>query len=142
MQGVSSSEGFGLIEAVFSTLITMVGVLGISALFVIGVRMQANARDSSTAIMLVEAELERIRTLPTTAPERADGGSLTEDRPLHFVVRGVTTIRWEITNKPTLCAPMGGVAGGVIECAKDIAVVGTSPNGQSIRPRYNSVLWR
>jgi hypothetical protein len=34
------------------------------------------------------------------------------------------------------------VAGAVLECAKDISVIGISPNGQSIRPRYNSVLWR
>jgi hypothetical protein len=142
MRDFGSTDGFGLVEAVFSTLITAVGVLSVAALFMVGTRMQQNARNSSAAIMLVAAELERIRTMPTTSLERADGGELDEDFPDHFVVRNGTTIRWRITDKPDLCAPIGGVPGGVLECAKDIEVIGISPNGQSIRPQYNSVLWR
>jgi Tfp pilus assembly protein PilV len=142
MQELQREEGFGLVEAVVSTFITAVGVLSVATLFMVGTQMQAAARNSSSAIMLVEAELERIRTLATTAPERADGGSLTANVANHFAVRGNTIIRWQITNKPTLCAPVGGIAGAVIECSKDIAVIGFSPNGQSIRPQYNSVLWR
>jgi Tfp pilus assembly protein PilV len=142
MRDVSSNHGFGLIEAVVSVFVTAVGVLAVAALMMLGTRMQTNSRNSSAAIMLVAAELERIRTLATTAPERADGGSLTANVANHFAVRGATTIRWQISNKPNLCAPIGGVAGGVLECAKDIAVVGISPNGQAIRPQYNSMLWR
>lgn len=135
--------GFGLLEALISTFVTAVGVLSVAALFMIGARLQANATDGSNAVGLATWELERIRTLAPTAPERADGGSLTADVADHFVVRGRTTLRWTITNKPNACAPIGGVPGAAAECAKDIVVTAITPtNGQAVAPRVTSILFR
>jgi Tfp pilus assembly protein PilV len=139
MREFKNESGFGLVEATVSTLITMVGVLSVAALFLVGTRLQANATNSSSTISLATAELERIRTLAPSAPERADGDM---NQPNHSVIRGQTTIRWQITTKPALCAPVGGVPGAASECAKDITLIATSPNGHAIRARLTSILWR
>jgi Tfp pilus assembly protein PilV len=142
MRNFTSENGFGLIEAVTSTLITMVGVLSVAALFMVGSRMQSAATSSSGAVGLAAAELERIRTLATSAAERSNGGDLTANVQNHFATRGRTTLRWQITQKDTLCAPIGGVPGAAIECAKDIVVVAISPNGHAIRAQLTGILWR
>jgi hypothetical protein len=139
----ASERGFGLIEALIATFVTAVGVLSVAALFMVGARMQLNARDSSNAIALVTAELERIRTLPPTAPGRLDGGSLADNTwPNHNALRGTTRLRWVITNKPLVCAPAGGIPGAPAECAKDIQMVAIAPNGQAVSPVLASILYR
>jgi hypothetical protein len=142
MRNFSSESGFGLAEATVATLVTMTGVLSVAALFMVGARMQSAASNSSSAVGLAAAELERIRTLAPSADERKIGGLLTSNEEFHFVKRGLTTIRWKIDDKPTLCAPIGGVPGATPECARDIVVVAMSPNGHAIKAQIAGILWR
>ena len=134
MRNFRSESGFGLVEALTATLITMAGVLSVAALFLIGSRMQASATNSSGAVGLAAAELERIRTLAPSAGDRSIGP--------HQAMRGRTTLTWTITNIGNLCAPIGGVPGANQECAKEIVVTATSPNGHAIRARLTGILWR
>jgi hypothetical protein len=137
-----SESGFGIAEAVVATLITMTGVLSVAALFMIGARMTSSATNSSSAVDLATAELERIRMLAPSAAERQNGGELTENTQNHWATRGQTTVRWKITQKNTLCAPIGGVPGAALECARDIVVVAVSPDGHAIRAQLTGILWR
>jgi hypothetical protein len=146
----TDERGFGLVEAMIATLVTAVGVLSVAALMGLGARMQYNAKTGSAAVGLATWELERIRTLVPTAPERLDGGSLTANVANHWIMRGTTRLRWTIANRenpaapgvPALCAPQGGVPGAALECAKDIVVVAITPNEQDVPPRITSILFR
>lgn len=142
MRNFRSESGFGIAEAAVATLITMTGVLSVAALFMIGARMQSVATTSSRAVGLAAAELERIRLLAPSAAERANGGELTSNVANHFATRGQTTLRWQITSKATLCAPIGGVPGAPLECARDIVVVAIPPDRHAGRARLAGVLWR
>lgn len=142
MRNFKGDSGFGLVEAAVATLITMAGVLSVATLFMVGSRMQSTATHSSGSVSLAAAELERIRMLAPSAAERANGGDLTSNQPNHFAIRGKTTVRWQITQKNTLCSPIGGVPGATPECARDIVVVAISPNGHAIRARLAGILWR
>jgi|SRR5688572_4334893 hypothetical protein len=142
MRNFKSESGFGIAEAAVATLITMLGVLSVAALFIVGTRMQSAATNGSAAVGLATAELERIRMLAPSALERQIGGLLTDDAPDHFAKRGQTTVRWKIDPKPGLCAPIGGVPGATSECARDIAVVAISPNGHAIQAQLTGILWR
>ena len=135
-------SGFGLVEALVATFITAVGVLSVAGLFLVGIRMQAIARAGSTAWAVATAEVERIRTLAPTAAERLDGGSLTAPAVDHWAQRGRLTVRWRIANKPDACAPIGGVPGAPVECAKDLQLIAISPDAQAIQARIDSVLFR
>jgi Tfp pilus assembly protein PilV len=139
----SGESGFGLVEALIATVITAIGVLSVAVLMMVGARLQQNARAGSNSWALVTAEIERIRTLAPTNPQRADGGSLANSLDAnHSAVRGTTILRWVISNKPDTCAPVGGVEGAPLECAKNISVVAITPNSQAIRAQVDSVLFR
>jgi Tfp pilus assembly protein PilV len=142
MRNLKSESGFGIAEAAVATLITMAGVLSVAGLFLVGTRMQSAATNSSGAVGLATAELERVRLLAPTAAEREDGGELTSDEPDHFATRGQTTVRWKITEKEDLCAPIGGVPGAALECAREIVVVAISPNSHAISAKLTGILWR
>jgi hypothetical protein len=146
----SGESGFGLVEALIATVITAIGVLSVAVLMMVGARLQANARAGSNSWALVTAEIERIRTLAPTHPQRLNGGSLVNSASAnHSAMRGTTILRWRIadkldpvTNLPVLCAPVGGVQGAPMECAKDISVVAITPNAHAIRAQVDSVLFR
>jgi prepilin-type N-terminal cleavage/methylation domain-containing protein len=137
-----NDAGFSLIESLVSLAVIATGMLGVATLFVVGTGLQISARDSTTTTQLAVAEVERIRMLPTTAPERANGGSLTANVANHFVVRGTTTLRWVIANGPA-CGPVvwaGPVA--PVECTRVITVVGIPRNRRSMSPQVVTQLWR
>ena len=145
----SGESGFGLVEALIATVITAIGVLSVAVLMMVGARLQQNSRAGSNSWALVTAEIERIRTLAPTNPQRANGGSLGANVLNHSAMRGTTTLRWVITDKldpgtglPALCAPVGGVEGAPLECARNISVVAITPNSQAIRAQVDSVLFR
>lgn len=138
----SGESGFGLVEALIATVITAIGVLSVAVLMMVGARLQQNSRAGSNSWALVTAEIERIRTLAPTNLQRADGGSLANNVLNHSAMRGTTTLRWVISNKPDTCAPVGGVQGAPMECAKNISVVAITPNSQAIRAQVDSVLFR
>lgn len=135
-------SGFGLVEALVATFITAIGVLSVAGLFLVGIRMQAIATAGSTAWAVATAEVERIRTLAPTAAERLDGGSLTVPESNHWAQRGRLIVRWRIANKADACAPIGGVPGAPVECAKDLQLIAISPDAQAIQARIDSVLFR
>jgi len=138
----SGESGFGLVEALIATVITAIGVLSVAVLMMVGARLQQNSRAGSNSWALVTAEIERIRTLAPTNPQRANGGSLGANTLNHSAMRGTTTLRWVITDKLDTCAPVGGVQGAPMECAKNISVVAITPNSQAIRAQVDSVLFR
>jgi hypothetical protein len=146
----SGESGFGLVEALVATVITATGVLSVAALMAVGARMQQNSKNGSNSWALVTAEIERIRTLAPTNPQRGNGGSLTNSfDPNHSAIRGTTTLRWVISDKVDpvtgllgLCAPVGGVEGAPLECAKNISVVAITTDTQAIRAQVDSVLFR
>jgi hypothetical protein len=139
----SGESGFGLVEALIATFITAVGVLSVAVLMMVGARLQQNSRAGSNSWALVTAEIERIRTLAPTSLQRADGGSLDNSNDLnHSAIRGGTILRWRITNKADACAPVGGVEGAPLECAKNISVIAITPNTLAIRAQVDSVLFR
>jgi Tfp pilus assembly protein PilV len=139
----SGESGFGLVEALVATMITAIGVLSVAILMMVGARLQQNSRNGSNSWALVTAEIERIRTLAPTNPQRLDGGTLANSLDAnHSAMRGTTMLRWVITNKPDACAPVGGVEGAPLECAKNISVVAITPNVQAIRAQVDSVLFR
>lgn len=80
----NAQRGSGLIEALISMLVTTVVILGLAGLVLQGVRLQQVSRNSTTATLVAMAELERLRILPSSDPQRAVGGSLTADVANHF----------------------------------------------------------
>jgi len=137
-----SDAGFSLIESVVSIAIVASGVLGVATLFVAGTSLQVNARDGTTALNLVVAEVERLRMLPPTTTERANGGSLTANTANHFVVRGTTTLRWTIADGPA-CGPVTWAGPtNPVECTKIVTMVGVAQNNRAMTPRVVTQLWR
>ena len=138
----TNEAGFGLVEALVSTLITMVGVLAVVSLFLSGIRLQTSARDGAQCVNLATAELERLRMLPVGSPERADGGSLTADVAGHFAVRGNTTVRWVIRDGPA-CGPSQWAGPTFpVECTKDVSVAAMPRNQFAAAARLDGRLWR
>ncbi len=134
--------GFSLAEMLIATAIAAFGLAGAAAMIGHGVRLQGNARASTLAVNLAVAELERLRTLPVTAAERALGGSLTANTAGHFAVRGQTTVRWVIADGPA-CGPIpwaGPVA--PVECTKTVTVSAFPPNVMAARATIAGQLWR
>ncbi|HEX6322934.1 MAG TPA: prepilin-type N-terminal cleavage/methylation domain-containing protein [Vicinamibacterales bacterium] len=139
MRTSSRQSGFSLTEMLIATAIGAFGLAAVAALIGHGIQLQANARSASLGVNLAVAELERLRTLPPTAPERADGGSLTANTANHFAVRGQTTIRWVIADGPA-CGPpvMGGPAG----CAKRITVRAIPRTTRAAATTVQGLVWR
>jgi hypothetical protein len=94
-------HGAGLVEALIAMTITTIVILGLAGLVLSGVRLQQVARLTTTATAFAIAQVERLRVLPSTAPERQIGGSLTADVADHFSSpeEGVT-LRWVVANGP------------------------------------------
>ncbi len=137
-----NDAGFSLIESVISVAVVASGVLGVATLFIMGTGLQLTARDNTSAINLAVAETERLRMLPRSAAERADGGSLTTNTANHFAVRGTTTLRWTIADGPACGVIAWAGAGGVVECTKVLTIVGVSPNNRAMTPQIVTQVWR
>lgn len=137
-----NDAGFSLIESVISVAVVASGVLGVATLFIMGTGLQLNARDSTVAINLVVSEVERLRMLPPSNIQRANGGSLTTNGANHFAVRGTTTLRWTVADGPA-CGPVQWAgAAAPIECTKIVTIVGIGQNNRAMTPRIVTQLWR
>ena len=97
--------GFSLIEAVIAMVITVVGLLAVEMLIVQSIRVQTFSRDASMANALARAQIETLRSLPRTNPQRVNGGRLTGDattNPANY--RNTTnarfTRRWTVADGP------------------------------------------
>ena len=145
----SGESGFGLVEALIATVITAIGVLSVAVLMMVGARLQQNSRDGSNSWALVTAEIERIsyarpdqsaarqRRLPRRQCPQPLGHARHDQSPVgHHRQAGPGT------GLPALCAPVGGVEGAPLECARNISVVAITPNSQAIRAQVDSVLFR
>ncbi len=60
---VQSSRGFTLLELLFATLITVVGVLAVATLLLYAIQLQSFARDTTQAKDLAQEKLEELRIL-------------------------------------------------------------------------------
>jgi Tfp pilus assembly protein PilV len=137
-----NDAGFSLIESVISVAVVASGVLGVATLFIMGTGLQLNARDSTVAINLVVAEVERLRMLPPANIERANGGNLTANAANHFAVRGTTTLRWTVADGPA-CGPVQWAGPTApVECTKVVTIVGIGQNNRAMTPRIVTQLWR
>jgi hypothetical protein len=90
------------------------------------------------------AQVEQIRMLPVTAPERAAGGSLVANVANHFALVAGATVRWTVANGPA-CGPVtwSGPPPVPIDCTKLVVVSAESNiNGQAMRQRIATTLWR
>lgn len=135
-------SGFSLVEMLVATGIAAFGLAAIGSLIGYGIQLQANARASTLGVNLAVAELERLRSLPVAAAERANGGSLTANVASHFVVRGQTTIRWVIANGPSCGVPGFLVPTSPVECTKNVTVVAMPNTAMAARTTINGILWR
>jgi len=143
-RSLGTDAGFSLVEALVATAVTAFGVLAVAVLFLYGMRLQANARDATTLTSLAVAQVERIRMLPVTAPERAAGGSLAANVADHFAMIGSATVRWTVADGPA-CGPItwSGPPPVPIDCTKLVVVTAVSNvNGQAMRQRIATTLWR
>ncbi len=96
-----AQAGFTLVEVLVAMLILIVGVLAVTIMMFYGVRLQTMSRDGTMATSLAKAQVEQLRVLPATAPERQDGGSLTNNVANHFdQVDNYFTRRWVVTAGP------------------------------------------
>lgn len=139
---MKSQSGFSLAETLVATAIAAFGLSGVAAMIGLGVQLQSNARSSTLGVNLAVAELERLRALPRTSPERADGGSVTANLTAHFAVRGQTTVRWVVATGPA-CGPAAWAGPAApTECAKTITVVAQPQNALAAPTRIAGMLWR
>ncbi len=94
--------GFSLIECMVAMVITTIGLLAVAGLVGIGIRLQTESRDATTANSLARAKIEELQNYAPTAAERVRGGSLTtnvanyNDSPDTRFQR-----RWQIETSPT-----------------------------------------
>lgn len=68
--------GFSLIECLISMVITTVGLLAVLGLIGVGVRLQTESHDATSANSYARAKIEELQNYARTAPQRNRGGSL------------------------------------------------------------------
>ena len=110
----SPAAGFSLVEVLVAMVVTVICVLGVALLILYGTRLGTAARDAAITSSLARAEIERLRVVPRTEPERQTGGSLAADVAGHFRRQGRLTSRWVIAPGPA----------GTQEVSLVVAVVG------------------
>ena len=139
----TSDSGFTLVEALISTVIISVGVLGMATLMAAGSRMQLISRNTSAANNLAVFELERLRMLPLAAPQRQDGGSLAANTAGHFIVRARTTIRWTVADGPACGQVTWSGSSALIECSKVVTILAFETGDPAkTRSVVTGMLWR
>lgn len=99
---VENQKGFTLIECMIAMVITTVGLLAVSGLMVVGIRLQTESRDAIAANSLARAKIEEIQNYSPTASQRARGGSLTSNTTNYSDTSDARfQRRWQIENSPT-----------------------------------------
>ena len=68
---VRSDKGFSLIECLIAMVITTVGLLAAAGLIVVGVRLQVESRDATSANALARAKIEELENYAPTAKAEA-----------------------------------------------------------------------
>ena len=72
-------KGFTLIECLITMVITTIGLLAVVGLMAVGIRLQTESRDATTANSFARSKIEELQNFAPTAYQRARGGSLTTD---------------------------------------------------------------
>jgi len=96
----SRAAGFSLVEVLVAMVVTVICVLGVALLILYGTRLGTAARQAAITTSLARAEIERLRVVPRTEPERQTGGSLAADVAGHFRHQGRLTSRWMVRPGP------------------------------------------
>lgn len=89
---VPRSRGFSLVELMIALIVIVIGVLGVSAMVMLAINMQAIARDTTFANSLAEDKLEELRNLAPAHAWRQDGDYEDPD----FDPSGAFTVRWTV----------------------------------------------
>jgi len=92
--------GFSLVEVLVAMVVTVVCLLGVALLILYGTRLGSASRQAAVATALARAEIERLRVMPRSEPERQTGGSLSRDVAGHFRREGRLTSRWVVAAGP------------------------------------------
>jgi Tfp pilus assembly protein PilV len=93
-------SGFSLVELLVATVIAVACALAVALMILYGTRLGAVAREAMLTTSLAKARLEQLRVLPSSAPERQPGGSLSADVAAHFERQGRFTERWVVAAGP------------------------------------------
>ena len=95
-------NGFSLVEVLIALLVTVIGVLAVSTMVVLAIRLQMLSRDTTLAIGLAEGKLEELRYMDPADPERTLGGDLNSNAVDHFenANGNLFTVRWKIDPGP------------------------------------------
>jgi Tfp pilus assembly protein PilV len=92
--------GFSLVEVLVAMVVTVVCLLGVALLILYGTRLGSASRQAAVATALARAEIERLRVIPRSEPERQTGGSLSADVAAHYRRQGRLTSRWVVAPGP------------------------------------------
>ena len=95
-----NDEGIGLIEVLVAMAIFVTAILGAATMIVYAMRMQGQARNLTNTRNTATRQIEELRTMHISRPERQVGGSLTANVANHFTVTAEFTTRWQIVVGP------------------------------------------
>ncbi len=98
----NGENGFSLIEVLVAFVVLIVGVLAVSSMVVLAIRLQTLSHDTTLAIGLAEGKLEELRYMDPADPERTLGGDLNSNAVDHFEnsTGNLFTVRWKIDPGP------------------------------------------
>ena len=98
----NGEKGFCLVEVLIAFLVTVLGVLAVSTMVVLAIRLQMLSRDTTLAIGLAEGKFEELRYMDSADPERTLGGDLNSNAADHFENSNgnLFTVRWKIDPGP------------------------------------------
>ena len=98
----NGENGFSLIEVLIALVVIVIGVMAVSSMMVLAIRLQVLSRDTTLAIGLAEVKLEELRYMDPADPERTLGGDLNSNVVDHFenANGNLFTVRWKIDPGP------------------------------------------
>ncbi len=98
----NGENGFSLIEVLIALVVIVIGVMAVTSMMVLAIRLQVLSRDTTLAIGLAEVKLEELRYMDPADPERTLGGDLNSNVVDHFenANGNLFTVRWKIDPGP------------------------------------------
>lgn len=96
-----NDDGLGLIEVLVAMGIFVVAIVGASTMIVYAMRLQGQSTNLTNTRAVATRQIEELRVLHITNPQRAVGGSLTANVADHFTTATAGfVIRWQIVVGP------------------------------------------
>jgi len=98
----NGENGFSLIEVLIALVVIVIGVMAVTSMMVLAIRLQVLSRDTTLAIGLAEVKLEELRYMDPADPERTLGGDLNSNVVDHFenADGNLFTVRWKVDPGP------------------------------------------